>query len=266
VAAGLFLLLAAALKAHGLATYPMAEDSFLATPRLLVATVEVEILLGFWLLSGWAPRASHLSASLFFLILAATSFYMGLNGQESCGCFGRVSVSPWWTFALDVGISSGLLYWYPIAGLRGAELSIILATGLGGIAMVGMIAGAFVLTSENPVEALARLRGESITVQPPISDVGSGIVGDRQQVQIRLRNNTDRFIRVVGGTTDCSCIATADLPISVPPHEARAIAVKVQFKGSDGFFQHNFVLWTDDEDQRVITAGIRGYVTDPPKW
>jgi hypothetical protein len=55
---GAFLLVAAGLKAHGLALDPLAEDSFLASPRLQVATIEVETVLGLWLLAGrWARMA-----------------------------------------------------------------------------------------------------------------------------------------------------------------------------------------------------------------
>jgi hypothetical protein len=95
---GIFLLSAAALKAQGLVTDPLAQDSFLASPRLLVATIEIESILGLWLLSGWWPRASWAATLVFFGILAGTSFYLGWAGQSSCGCFGRVRVSPWLTF------------------------------------------------------------------------------------------------------------------------------------------------------------------------
>lgn len=70
---GVFLLIAAGLKAYGLAFDPLSQDSFLASPRLLIATIGVEILLGLWLLSGWSARAAWVAALGFFGILAGVA-------------------------------------------------------------------------------------------------------------------------------------------------------------------------------------------------
>jgi len=67
IALGLFLLVTAALKLHGLAVDPLAGDSFLASPRLQIAAIEVELLLGLWLLSGWQLRAARIVALTLFL-------------------------------------------------------------------------------------------------------------------------------------------------------------------------------------------------------
>jgi len=63
VVLGLFLLVTAGLKIHGLYTDPYSEESILLTPRLLVAVIEVEIVLGLWLLSGLVPRAAWCSSN-----------------------------------------------------------------------------------------------------------------------------------------------------------------------------------------------------------
>ena len=39
-----------------------------------------------------------------FLLFACVSFYKGVSGASSCGCFGAVEVNPWITFSLDLGI------------------------------------------------------------------------------------------------------------------------------------------------------------------
>jgi hypothetical protein len=64
---GGFLLVAAGLKAHGLALDPFTEGSVLASARLQVATIEIEIVLGLWLLSGWSILGAWTSALIFFL-------------------------------------------------------------------------------------------------------------------------------------------------------------------------------------------------------
>jgi hypothetical protein len=127
-----------------------------------------------------------------------------------------------------------------------------------------LLAGAtFLLASDDPEGALARLRGESITVEPSVSEVGDGPVGQEEKIRIRLTNRTDRPIRVVGGTTTCSCIATQDLPIVLARGETRGIDVFVKFTGSPGRFLRRFVLFTDDETQPVTVARFSGRVTLP---
>src|SRR5262249_30682715 len=110
---GAFLLKAAGLKTHGLVTDPLAQDSLLVTPRVLIATIEIEIVLGLRLLSGRAARASRVAAVTFFGLLAAASLYLAIDGQPSCGCFGRVSVRPRWTFGLDAAVIAALTAWPP---------------------------------------------------------------------------------------------------------------------------------------------------------
>jgi hypothetical protein len=113
VVVGLFLLLAAGLKAHGLALDPVDPDSFFASPRLILATVEIELLLGLWLLSGWSRRAAWVAELGFFIILTCISLYSALIGQQSCGCFGRVPMNPWFMVVLDLGCVIALAFFRP---------------------------------------------------------------------------------------------------------------------------------------------------------
>jgi hypothetical protein len=110
---GVLLLATAGLKIHGLYTDPYAQESILLTPRLLVAVIEVEILLGLWLLSGLAMRAAWLAALAFFAAGASANVYLAVEGQRSCGCFGRVEVNPWATLGIDVTATLALLLCRP---------------------------------------------------------------------------------------------------------------------------------------------------------
>jgi hypothetical protein len=265
IALALFLLAAAGLKAHGIATDPLAQDSLLVSPRVLVATIEIEVVLALWLLSGYGARGAWLASFGFFAILASVSLYLGLVGQASCGCFGRITVSPWWTLALDMGVIASLVacrpqtservqtFWFPGA----------LPIALGAGAIVGLAGGAFLLAFDDPAAALARLRGEPITVEPSLSEVGDGIAQEQRAITIELKNHGTRPVRVVGGTANCACIATGHLPISIAPHESRPISVKMTFKGESGRFQRSFALYTDDKNQPVVVARFAGRVIPP---
>jgi hypothetical protein len=262
VSVGVFLLTAACLKAHGLFTDPLAQDSLLFTPRLLIATIEIEILLGLWMLSGWAARASRLAALTFFGTLAAASLYLALDGQPSCGCLGRVTLSPWWSFGLDVAILATLLFSRPSSSLATlpAGARNLIATGIGAAGFLMLIGGAFLLASEDPVVALARLRGEPIAVEPSVSELGAGIAGEQRTITVQLTNRTGQAVRIVGGTSNCDCIATGDLPVAVPPGESQPITVKLSFKGKVGRFQRSFALYTDDTTQPLVVARFAGRV------
>jgi len=267
VVLGLVLLVAAGLKGHELALDPLTEDSFLASPPLQIAAIEVEILLGLWLLSGLARRAAWVAALGFFGVMAGVSLYMALAGQTSCGCFGRLTVNPWLTFAFDGAAVAALAVWRPVRAegtgsvgwLRG-----VLRTGLGTAAFLTLIGGALLLAFDDPAAALAQLRGEVIAVEPSVSQVGDGIALEQRRFTVQLTNHGERPVRLLGGTTTCSCIATEDLPTTVPAGESRSIAVDVKFSGGAGRFQHSFILYTDDAKQPVVTARFAGRVIEPP--
>jgi hypothetical protein len=261
------LLVAAGLKVQGLALGPLAEDSLLASPRLQVATIEVEAVLGLWLLAGWSARLAWAAALGFFGLLAGVSLYLAVVGQASCGCLGRVTVSPWLTFGVDVGAVAALAMFRPARtadGSRTVWMQQLVKIGAGAGVLLALASCAFLLAFANPAEALAWFRGEAITVDPAVSDVGKGEPGEERTFRVQLTNRTNRPIRLVGGTTTCSCIATRDLPLALAEGETGAIEVSVRFVGSQGRFQHHFVLLTDDEKQPEVVARFSGQVIAPP--
>jgi hypothetical protein len=266
VALGGLILAAAGMKAYALALDPLVQDWFLASPRLLIAVIEAEVLLGLWLLSGWSPRAGWVAALGFFAVMAGTSLYLAATGQTSCGCFGQVPVNPWLTFAVDLTAIGALVLFRPLCGGRlapNAWMSRLLRSAIGAIVLLSLLAGGAVLAFGDPLEALARMRGDSITVQPSVSDVGEGETGTERTFRIQLANHTDRPVRFVGGTTTCSCIATESLPLLLGERETKAIDVSVRFRGSPGRFQHTFVLLTDAEEQPAVVARFAGRVNPP---
>jgi len=253
---GCFLLVTAALKAHGLYADPYGQDNFLALPWLQVLTIEIEVILGLWLLSGLLPRVAWGTALVFFIILAALSFTLAYQGQASCGCFGKVEVNPWYTFALDVGIVIALVAFSPLslpgrgAGGEGlnssaAPMSALLQVSIFTTILLSLIALGFTLITGDPWAALARLRGETLAVIPAVTQLGEGAAGESRTFQVQLRNNSNKPIRVVGGTTSCPCIATQDLPITIPVGGIESIHVTIKFSGSSGKFAHRFVLYSD---------------------
>lgn len=102
-ALGMLLLLAAVLKGYELLTVPVADSDIWSNRYFLIFTVEFELALGIWLLSGLFKRAAWLVALGCFSLFCCVTLYKALAGYGSCGCFGAVHVNPWVTlFAIDV--------------------------------------------------------------------------------------------------------------------------------------------------------------------
>ena len=73
------------------------------------AAVAGELALAAWLVSGLWARAAWAAAALAFGLFGFVSLHKALAGAESCGCFGRLAVSPWVTLALDATLLTALL-------------------------------------------------------------------------------------------------------------------------------------------------------------
>lgn len=100
---GGLLIVAAVLKGYDLLTKPVAEDSLWTSRWSLMVTVEFELALGVWLVSGLFKRAARLAGLICFGLFSVVTFYKALTGAESCGCFGSVHVNPWITlFVIDL--------------------------------------------------------------------------------------------------------------------------------------------------------------------
>jgi hypothetical protein len=113
IALGILLLTAAGLKAHQLATEPVAGTGLLDSGWLLMATVEFELFFGLWLLANLWPKPTWAAALACFSLFACVSLYKALSGYATCGCFGSVAVNPWYTVTLDLVIVLSLLRWRP---------------------------------------------------------------------------------------------------------------------------------------------------------
>lgn len=100
---GILLLTGAILKGWQLLTEPVANSDIWSYRPFLILTVEFELVLAIWLLSGLFKKAAWLASLLCFSLFSTITFYKGVTGAASCGCFGSVHVNPWITlFIIDL--------------------------------------------------------------------------------------------------------------------------------------------------------------------
>jgi hypothetical protein len=103
---GLVLIVAGALKLYELA-YESSDES---TPALfLIFLAEFELLGGIWMAAWIDPERTRWWAAAVFLGLACSSLFEALAGKCSCGCFGSLSVSPWFILVFDLAAVAALL-------------------------------------------------------------------------------------------------------------------------------------------------------------
>jgi len=112
--------LAATLKTYDLLTDPAdAEGSWWGW--LSTITVGIEFFIGLWLVAGAYPKQARIITILCFIVLALVSLAKIATGEASCGCFGKLRVSPFFTLGFDV-LALGALWW-----CRPAESTVISA-------------------------------------------------------------------------------------------------------------------------------------------
>jgi hypothetical protein len=203
------LLIAAGLKLNGLAVDPVGRMGLFTAPAFQIAVVEFEIFLAVWLLWGKKPLGSWAAALGVFAIFAGVSAYQGWIGRASCGCFGKLSVSPWYAFGLDLTVLLALLIGRPDLDAVRKQPRLMLADllpiayGLGGatVVLVGLTGLASWLFG-SPDAALARIRGEHFSLYPRLVDVGTGAPGELREAVLEVVNRTDHSIRLIGGARD----------------------------------------------------------------
>jgi len=98
---GGILIAAAILKCYGARRGQVSEPALLRSIYAQVALVEAELILGAWLISGIAPRISHVAALLAFSCFLIAACYEVTLRARSCGCFGPVPMDPRLTAILD---------------------------------------------------------------------------------------------------------------------------------------------------------------------
>jgi len=265
---GSLLLVAAGMKLSGLNVAPYAQFGWLASANVQLIAVEWEILLGLWLWSGWYRFGSWIATVSTFIAFAGVSVYLGIIGQASCGCFGAINASPWMAFAIDFAALALLFIGRPAtASLRQlgtldrrqairVHLQLASATG---VALVAVYVLANFLYG-TPAAALARLRGEIISISPSHVDFGDGEPSTAIGSNVQVTNWSDRPIRLIGGTRDCNCNLTIGLPATILPRTSMSIPILLKTpQTAPGEFTREAEFWTDHDSARKIhlTLGCR---------
>ena len=242
---GLSLVASASLKLYGVGLVTTIQVGWLGQPGVQLLASEWELIIGIWLLSGSWPRAAWLATAVTFLALGAVSGYLTYTGTKSCGCLGVVATSPWWMLIMDVLVLLALLAIRP--GRRTDEKASIpvMPITVASVMVVSTLVGIIVYGS--PEVAISRLRGDSLAISPKHVHLGQGPVGATLESSVVIHNLGEAPLRIYGGTSDCSCIATSDLPLSIGGGEHKSISIRLRIPSSSlGTLSRSVEFMTDD--------------------
>lgn len=250
---GCLLIAAASFKLYGLETSDIPRG-WLAQPRVWVATVSWEVVLGLWLLYGAYQAGAWLAACCTFLAFAGVSAFLASTGVSACGCLGVVRSSPWTALAIDLAALTLLAATRPnLGGGSWRWLPVLAPAAVSALAVLGTLAGIGVWRYGSAHAALAHFRGESLRVSPDYVDFGSGSVGQTLDATVAVSNLTDQPVRLIGGTADCSCFVAAGLPLDIPPGKAGAVVVRLKVPAArSGKFERVASLWADPEQLQSV--------------
>jgi len=256
-AVGGLLVAAAGLKLAGLAASAVPLVGWYAQPWVQAAAGGWELVLGAWLLGGAAPRAAWTAAVVTFLAFAGVSASLGLAGVANCGCLGAVEASPWLAF----GIDAAALVLLAVGRPRADEAAPVKRRAFGGVvvgaaAVLVLLGAAGSWVYGSPAAALARLRGDTLIAEPGYLDFGTVPAGERQQATLIVRNWSDRPVRLIGGTSDCSCTTLQDLPVTIAPAERGMVTFALVPPAHAGHLVRTVLLRTDSPDQPQVRVRL----------
>jgi hypothetical protein len=244
---GILLLVAAGLK--------LADDSLGATggfdlltsPLLRLTFVEVEALLGVWLLLGLIPRVLWFVSLIFFSMLASANLYLGMEGRPTCGCFGtKIPLNPWYSFALDLATLAALAFGSPsrgtgkdnhsyrddLAGIRRLLFWLRWPLAFAVLAGAGTVLSGVAVFGSLPAFK-AYLQGHALAVDSAFTSVGPVLPMGRYPVSFEITNIRSQVVTIVGAEANCRCVVVDELPLQLEPGEKRVLTLTLVPKPGD---------------------------------
>jgi hypothetical protein len=236
VALGLLLLTAAALKGHQLATDPIRGRGILESFWFLTAVIEFELLFGLWLLFGLYARHTRFAAVGVFAVFACVSLLQALRGQPTCGCFGKLSIDPWYTCAIDSAAvvclllaKKGRALEPEIAFDQAATVPArVWASLLVSAAILSCVGGAslWFIRQRNRTENAQ----QTLVVSDGALDFGEVWCQRRFPWTLPLYNASPEPITITGLEASCACTSVDGTPMTVRPGETAALQLQLDLQ------------------------------------
>ena len=112
--------------------------------------------------------------------------------------------------------------------------------------------------------AIAYCRGEPVSLEPHLVDVGEASARESRHISVVLTNWTEQPVQLFGGTDDCLCTVLHDLPVTIPGRESRSVLVRVRLPREPGVFTHRAAFYLNHEGFKTIAFRVTGRVSRRP--
>ncbi len=234
---------------------------------LKVVSIPFELALGGWLILSVNKRAPLLVALVTFAGFTAVNVRDISHGVAKCGCFGDLPMTPWSALAID-GTALALLALSYLTLRRGETFRTGTRVELLSFAasQAVIVAGwtALVAASFGSSEvALASLGGDEVAVRPGQIDFGTAATSDILQRIVTVHNLSAGPVTLLGGSADCSCVTTTDMPVTIPPGESRSIGIALKLPPTAGNTRREAYLWTDHPAHKSLVLELSGRAVLP---
>jgi hypothetical protein len=145
-----------------------------------------------------------------------------------------------------------------------ATLRPVFVTLASAVVLVGLGYVSLVLAGREPSALFARWRGDFLVISPAEADLGSGPPGESVTTEVTLTNVGERALLVRGGTSDCQCITTRNLPITLPPGGSQRVHLIVRRSRTPGVQRRQYHFFTDQPQQPRAYARFVSHVVAAP--
>lgn len=214
---GLLLVVAAVSKVLDRTWEPF--PGLISVPSLArSAFIVMEICIGLWLMIGFSPRALRTAAALFFACLAASSLVLALSGEQSCGCFGKMRVSPWFSFVIAFAAILALLTQTLKTPTCSSSVKPFDRKSASrwepSLALAGYVCAGAILVSGIAVKLLVHPPADlfaGVAVWPQTYDFGESTQDDHLKHSFTLANNLPYPIQIKGISANCECATALDV-------------------------------------------------------
>jgi hypothetical protein len=90
-------------------------------------------------------------------------------------------------------------------------------------------------------------------------EIDFGVLKPGQEVMrpVEIENGSLEAVQLVGGTADCSCLATTGLPLVLSPGKTASVPLEIIAPlNEEGVLTRNVVLWAGDSGRLVPLAVV----------
>lgn len=223
--------------------------------------IYVEIFVGAWLFLPGQVWEKWLAVVGLLISFLAVNLAFSWEGRASCGCFGPMKTDPRFVAALEFFLLVVFLICRPavlfprIVRCEWCSLSSVSVA----LVCLGVALALGVMAFGTLDRATAFLANKTYSIAPGNINLGVSSQGDIREADVHISNWSARPLRVVGGTSTCSCLTTSDLPCTIEPGETATLRIKIRFPDSEGRSQHLAKFILDADGWQEVPFQVAGY-------